>query len=113
MLLSSVSALAEPAPAGSPYGAIASEKRSDKTVGDAVDYASKDDAVNAAISECNERAGGRHVCVLRVWFHKQHCAAYLANSKETAHYFGDTKEDAVQKGLGDFPEGRVVDAACN
>jgi hypothetical protein len=94
------------------YGAIASEKRSDESVAHAVDYSSKGEAVDAAISECNKRTRGKK-CVLRVWFHKQHCAAYVANAKETAHYFGDTKQDAIQKAHDDFPEGRVLDAVCN
>lgn len=112
VLLAPPPAFAAPAAADSNYGAIASEKRSDKSVGDAVDYPSKASAITAALTECNARSG-KNNCVLRVWFHKQHCAAYAANSKETAYYFGDTKEDAIQKAHDDFPEGQVLDVACN
>lgn len=102
-----------PASADADYGAIASEKGNDHAVAHAVRYDSKDAAVRAAIAECNKYTDGKNDCTLRVWFHKENCAAYVANDEKIDYYFGRTKAEVVRKAHEGFPEGTIVDTACN
>ncbi|HET9095345.1 MAG TPA: DUF4189 domain-containing protein [Candidatus Baltobacteraceae bacterium] len=96
-----------------PYGAIASERGNDDAVGHATGYATKEGAVAGAIAVCNKYTDGKDDCTLRVWFHKQRCAAYVASSDQTSYYFGDSKDEVIEKAHSDFPDGKVIDTACN
>ena len=107
-------AASAPVLAASPYGAIATEQGNDDAIGHATGYNTKEGAVAAAIAECNKYTHGKDDCTLRVWFHKEPCASYAADSKSYNYYFGQTKAEVVKKAEDDgWSSDDIVDAVCN
>ena len=97
-----------------PYGAIATEKGNDQAIGHATGYGTKEAAVAAAISECNKYTDGKDDCTLRVWFHKERCASYAADSKSYNYYFGGSKSEVIRKAEADgWHSDEILVAACN
>ena len=105
--------MAVPALASGTYGAIASERGNDKIVYHAYNYSSKVAATRVALKACNSHSRGANDCVVRVWFHKKRCAAFVTTSTHTNYGFGNTRLAAVRDARRSLPGGKVVDAVCN
>ena len=112
-LLLLAATVAAPALASGRYGAIASERGNDDVAYHAYNFSSKAVATRVALKACNSHSDGANDCVVRVWFHKKRCAAFVTTSSQTNYGFGNTQEAAVRDARRDLPGGKVVDAICN
>lgn len=97
------------------WGAIATYEPAG-ILGTATGMASKADAVNAAMSECQKRGGGSN-CKLDIWYSNQ-CVAMVVSGKGYNTSTGKTTELAARKGMktcadsGD-PNCHVYYSACS
>ncbi|MCA8064051.1 DUF4189 domain-containing protein [Burkholderia sp. AU38729] len=97
------------------WGAIATYEPAG-VLGQATGMASKSDAVNTAMSECQKRGGGSN-CKLDIWYSNQ-CVAMVVSDKGYNTSTGVTTDFAAQKGMktctasGD-PNCHVYYSACS